>query len=836
MGKQPPNLKLVSSTSGNIAGSSTSVQGANGFDLITQDELSSSEQQFVDRLLAEICPGAGVIAVARSSRIWDLRPVVARSGEEGPSIIRLSGPQISFSQPLHRRVRESLERLNRFTTLRTELRDWGEFEDQIWFRRTLVPTTLAHEIAGGFRWTPEEVYELIRGLFEIVASFHSHGLVHGHIATTNIIFSDSTGLALLDPAIGAALVQSEQDMDSAQAQSVAPEIRGRLQLQASADCFGLGQVSKRLLLKLRRKSQFLPDHEEVDQMVEELLKIVSPMVNADPGARPSLPELLVAVEDVIAGRGKGAIAISVEGQTTVGAGRIVRAGQVAVDERVPEQTEAIQDAVEQTTLDRNNELESDAAAGEAAVAEDQGLARKGSNWWLYLLGFACVAFCVWTIQRSAFLSESPQYTTEELRLAWESSIPSRMAPVAELALEEDGQLAEDIIIRSIYNGARLPQGVNAGLIKIAFDARWERRLTDEDRRMALALGVAALLGSNYPKDLGPLDERHPGLIFAVVATAGKNANPFLERIPAVVLEKLPGSLGQAFAVLAENHKEYTCASDAIRRLAQFSTHGVGRATDLADFLSVDTDLRLQALAKLYEKDGAGARAVLEATLSHPNIILEHPLIAWGREWELVTWPDLEATDRLAVLAGYAPQGRVMVENVGKMFSHPSAAVRGYAIERAIDRIRFAHPGSFAVLRQLVKNPELLDGRQLFHFAKLLENPTTATEQQLKDWFAKKPPTQLVSQLLLAGHDQKSATKFDTFTAMYLKLEKWEASMAQLRLLVSHPDDYTRLYAYQQVFEREGPEVAAILKAAREVESNGRFKRQLDQMLEQLEAR
>ena len=74
-------------------------------------------------MLAEICPGAGIIAVARSARSWDLRPVVALSGEEGPSIIRLSGPQVSFSQPLHRRVRESLERLNRFTTLRTDLRD-----------------------------------------------------------------------------------------------------------------------------------------------------------------------------------------------------------------------------------------------------------------------------------------------------------------------------------------------------------------------------------------------------------------------------------------------------------------------------------------------------------------------------------------------------------------------------------------------------------------------------------------------------------------------------------------------------------------------------------------
>lgn len=431
-----------------------------------------------------------------------------------------------------------------------------------------------------------------------------------------------------------------------------------------------------------------------------------------------------------------------------------------------------------------------------------------------------------------------------LKEAWTSKIPSRMIPVAEIALGNSDltKAAQTIIIESAAHGDEGLIGVNVPMLRVAFDGAWESELSTQDRRSAMAMGLVALLKERLPRDLQKIDGLHPGVVLAATASAGKTASRILQGIPATVLTRLVPPYGAAFKELTKDFPNLNCGDDAVQRLARLGTRGaVDGLDDITLFLRTesgavreDASRRLRALAVMFSYNNGLSNSLLQVLLKHPNLSIDIPSIKWAKDWDLMNWKELEAGDQLFVLAGVPPAGVITPENLGKLFAHPSDSIRAYAIGKALDRIKMGHPGAYDVFRLIQADPSLLTPRQTVELAHLLEKPETLQMATIQSWINSKPPVQIVAPLLLATAGLPKSTSLDTALAIYLKDNSWKPDLSTLRKLSQHPDGYTRMFAYNELYLMEDRETAReFLQAASRKESNPENRTQLQQMLDDL---
>ena len=873
MGKQVPRLTLVGKDNSLERGLGIS----EGLNFVAVEELGTAEAKRIERMLKTVCQRAGLIAVALTSRSWDNRPVVVLADEDGPTIIRCIGPEAAANSSLNSRVREVLERLSRFPDLAGGMLDWGIFEDQIWFRRNLVNATLAHNLSAQGTFKPDELSGFLERCIDTLSDWHSHGVIHGHITTSNIVVRGEA-ITFLDAAVAAAVVQAAKKTAASDLNSYAPEVPGSATLDYSTDVFGLGQVLRRILVSMKKNYQLSEHREAMERVLERYSPLVESMLETDPQKRPTLSEVRAFQKQVekpaVKAEQRKESALKGKSLTT---GRVVQPGenrereaQRAVPPRKsssgvhtkPETPLYEEDAPrtdddefsldswhngaakEETGEESYFDFESGAFVGAKAEEESREPAprtpkrtspKQEPSFWTFSLILGFILLGIWYYMRGARPDEELTiYTPNELLVLWESKIPSKMSRVAEIAVAADSQenLASDLIVRSVNNGDPLPGGVDSGLLRVAFNSKWEMELTLEDRRMALALGLAGLLREKLPHDLGPLDQRHPGIILGVTASAGENVKRVLKNVPAQTLSRLAPPFGPAFTKLLQGRTDVNCADQSVMLLARLSTHGVEKSQDLAAFLAPNPNVNLHALALMYSTQNDLAKQALDVLLNHPNIVLDYPEVVWGREWKLADWHELEPGDQLFVLAGVQPSEAVSAANVGKLFMHPSATMRAYAIEQALDRIKFNHPGTFETMQLIKSQPDILTPEQLFRLAEILENPAKAlTEERLQKWLESGPSLKVVTALLLSTTTAREASPIDPWLAMHLRSSNWDGDVLALRKLSSHPNDYTRVYAYQQIFKmKDGDTARTFLRAALSKERNAEFKQQLEQMI------
>ena len=138
--KQFPKLTLVGREGeGDEAGSSGSGSRVGAaFELVGLDSLEADEKSRLQSSVQEILPRTPILGVARTPRIWDLRPVVAYGGEESPSIVRFVGPGVAASPHLAARVREIYDRLKDQSDLHSGVLGCGTLRGEFWFRRPLA--------------------------------------------------------------------------------------------------------------------------------------------------------------------------------------------------------------------------------------------------------------------------------------------------------------------------------------------------------------------------------------------------------------------------------------------------------------------------------------------------------------------------------------------------------------------------------------------------------------------------------------------------------------------------------------------------------------------------
>ncbi|MCB0322171.1 MAG: hypothetical protein KDD69_01325 [Bdellovibrionales bacterium] len=865
MAGKKPNLTLVSDSSERASGG---LAISAGFDFVSIGELSPKERDRLERLIEAACPKSGVLAVARPGKTWDLRPVVVRAGEPGPTIIRCAGPDVSLQPVLHERLRETFERLTHFRDLRSGVCDFGTLENQLWYRRVLVPSTLAHILSARSDLQIPSVVRLLAVLAQELQEWQSHGVWHGHLTTSNIALNADGSVLFLDAGIGAALAEASRECPPELVQTLAPEMLGNLALNARTDIYGLGQVFRRIFLVLRKKHQFTNDRHLVADLTDRHQALLDAMIAEVPTERPDIGEVVEALQVAKDGKSARASARSATPppREAAASGRIVQKARPTVSMIMEPVTEDEGDAF-LSELEREPVAEGffdiddidDAALLEAPgqptpapLTTDRPPQRPfqqepagqrvavatgttTATGWVLLLG-ALVVVAVLFVRLFSPAYETVEYDLNQLRLDWMSKIPSRMLTVAEVALEKEyeNKQVQDLIVASAHNGDELP-GVDVGLLRVAFDSSWEMQLDHEDRRMAIAFALARLLGETAPQDLGPLDQRHPGVILAILSAAGEQTGRLLQRVPAHVLTKLPPPYGPAFQRLVESNMDLSCADGAVRNLARFSARGVEDVEDIAVYLAENGSVRLQALAIMFSHEAFAAKSALELLLNHPNIVLDLPEITWGRTWELQKWAELDESDQLFVLAGIAPSQKVQVENIAKLFLHPNPQLRAYAIADAINRVAFEHPASVAVLTSVRANPESVPPEQLARLAEILQQPSAVTEQRITELLDSEPPVELIAMILLSSAKKAEASTLDTWLAVYLNSKQWAPSSTELEALVAHPDRYTRLFAYNKALVSQDRQAAkALLEQSLTRETDPEFQEQLRLMIQQLQ--
>ncbi len=458
--------------------------------------------------------------------------------------------------------------------------------------------------------------------------------------------------------------------------------------------------------------------------------------------------------------------------------------------------------------------------------------------WLIAFGVLLFGFFFYRVDGYSRLFGSRQSEMVELfKQEWGSRIPSRMRPVAIAAVSDDraSSAAESVILGSIRSADLSSAGINIGLLRNAFDDRWEMELGPDDRRTALALGLGALLRQDdFPKDLPALDQLHPGVLFALTGSIGKTSSAgFLSSVPADRLAQLPPPYGPAFHELTAAHPMLRCSDESVQRLARLGAGPVD-LNEVALFLREETAMRLRALAIMYSHDNARAKILLDILVKDSNLTVERDYIKWGKAFAIDQWKELEPGDRLFVLAGVQPAGHVASENLGKLLAHPEPRLRALAIHGAMSAVRMSHPGALDVLRIVEQEPTMLSPAQTVDLVKFLVSPAAQNIEAVRAWLQTNPPQQILVPLLVTSISAKKGTLLDTAIAVYLKGKNWKPSMDVLKKLTAHPDSYTRLFAYNELYLMQDREAARrILTDAQKTESEPENQQQLQQMLLEL---
>ncbi len=1022
--KQLPKLKLVSRDGGEASAETGAHKGrgrlGGTFELIGLDAVSPEDRARLQMGVQEILPKAAILGVARTARPWDLRPVVAYAGDESPSIIRFIGPDVFSQTHLAARVRDAFERFKSQSELSSSVLGCGLLRGEFWYRRTLVESTLGHQLSASQGLTEQQVFNIASALVEEVSRWHQRGFIHAHITSSNVCVNADGGVSLLDSTIGFATIQATKGRTDYNLQSFAPELLAGDSPAFSADIYGLGLIYRRLFLGLAKRAPYENDKAKLDRVVRPFLELSEALLQQDPNQRPGLPQIRRFIEDGLNTIEKQAGADSRERkkvESSFKKGRIIRTpstDSAPVQEPVlsadhPTAAEAIpvsaasgkpassaqkisieaaptaEDASRQIPLERRAPGAGNVQAAAQHVPPPQqssgvvfesvpvppyaqpgvppfaGYAgqpfpqqampypyaqpqaphpqhgfhpqqpvyayghpygpypaqqvpgqgiyagqhpqiigagpggvpiyqnhpigaphmgavppgmfhpgpmqgppllgtppqiqpeqKKESN--LFLLGFiltlSLVAF--WFYRTRELLPDTtPEQPVigevqnlSQLKEAWGSKMPSRMIPVAELALSQNEftTAAQSLIIESAVRGDEGLLGINVPLLRVAFDGAWESKLTPQDRRSAIAMGVAGLLRDKLPKDLQNINGLHPGVILAATASAGKTASRILSGVPASMLAQLVPPFGPAFQELIKDDPNLTCGDDAVQRLARLGTRGaIDGLDDITLFLKTeegavrtDADRRLRAMASLFSYNNSLANSILQVILKHPNLSIDIPSIKWAKDWDLLNWKELEPGDRLFVLAGVAPAGVVSADNLGKLFAHPSAPIRSFAIGKALDRIKLGHPGAFDVFRMIQNDPAILTPKQTVELAHLLERPEALQMPAIQTWLSSKPPMQVVISLLVSTASQTTATPLDRALAIYLKETLWKPDLGTLRKISSHPDFYTRLFAYNELYTMEDRETSReLLASSLRKEDNEDNRTRLQHMLKEL---
>lgn len=790
--KQPPKLTLIN----NILEQNKS---ANTSELLAVESLSVESKDSLIKTSKEIFPNCILVAAIKTTLGNVCYPVILLSESSSPSVLRVVREKNSASQNMFSVLGESLSRYNILRDLSKDDFSWGILNKEIWYCRRLFDKTLEQKLHQE-SLNPYQAYKIALNLLEQIEKFQQNGLIHGHICPANVYLGHDGDVQLLDPFIAINQALNPENYFKYDLSTFAPEFFAEMKLTNSIDLYGIGLVLKSLHNNLETKqglfsSLELAEWHSLKNIYELLL---------DRQTEKRLP--LDLLKSCLANSANNLLAK--DKLSSSQAQRLIAAKDLEIS------TAQVSSPVKETVAKSN-----------------------AAFYFILLMMIATTGFIVRGHIFSAYNNAVNEPSLgSDLKDGWASKIPSRMQQVALEALSDSPshQEAEAVIVSSARRDEDNGVAVNNALIKIAFKDSWEMELGSADRRAALVLGLGGLLKKQNISDLPSPKSLHPGVVLAILASLnnkGDSTPTLLNDISAEVLLKLPVPYGEAFKYLFESNPNLNCSDPMISQLAFLGTRGI-ELEKLSDFIKANPSLHLKALAKILSTDLDNSKLVVELLIKNPlfsGINLES--LSWAKGFSLIDWQELNPNHKLSLIAGVINFKNILPENVLKLITHPSLEVRSFALGVSLLEVKFQHPSSIEVVKMLQRKPDLLSAEQTIDLVKFLIKPNTVDLNTFSKWLEKKPDQEILKAILLGSVDLENASPMDTVIASELKKLGWKPTVDILRKLSSHPDKFTRLFAYNELYLLEDRETAKeLLGYALKSEKDEAYKEQLKQMI------
>ena len=395
-----------------------------------------------------------------------------------------------------------------------------------------------------------------------------------------------------------------------------------------------------------------------------------------------------------------------------------------------------------------------------------------------------------------------------------SGQPSLMAQVAVAAIAGQ-RSAQALIIQAVTEGKISDKLVNKRLITIAFDARWEQQLSDDDREVILRLSLAKL----YPEGLNnspSFSNVHPGILLAVIADISEERPAtFADNISLAGFSSLPGEVGAAFKALTEAGVQQVSDPSA-RALARI----IGSHATDADIARVlegrGAGARLRALVPLFELQPKLARNTLNFIASSSGVLTEL-LRFLGSDFS-AGWGKAAPQTILNILAG-TPPASLQVEQWADLLAFPEQGVKRAAAVALTER--FVKQESETVT--LLAAADLgLSRSQIATLVSALGLPPEERYTLLSRWFTSGPNAQALKSILLVRNKAAANDPFNLEAARALSNSNIVFSNAELRRLTQFKEPLVRAIAYSHL-TADDPAQREILEQSAQQESDQKLR-------------
>lgn len=779
---------------------------------VSTESLTREERAVVDEAVVVAAAQGVLVGALRTGRNWDVRPLLLDQGSV--SVIRLSHPAAAP---------QSLALLER--TMR-ELSSQGDFEPligvgvhraRVWTRRLFLSETLASGRAGAA--LSHDALTVARRLIESVDRLHRRGVVHGHIVPTNVAIVENAPL-LFDH--GYFWCDKERwESEHKLPQDFSPD---GVPVPAT-DVYGLAEVLPLIL----------------GAPTAEQRQVIARMLHPEPGARPSLAEVLgifSLASSYISGERQAVVAVApVRSGKVLQPHATIAAKAPGPDKIAPREAVATAPVLSRPTLSETSpreepvsgapSSETPLAVGAKGKALDLGPAllelltryRMQSVIAVCLLGLAVIYF--------AFSAPRPVELSGEkfaqFQLWWTSNQGSLMQRTAEAAVQDDEE-AVAVVLQDAQSGAKR-QGIRGTLLRVAFDTRWERTLTAVDKKVLVRLGLAPLVPVSF-EGLPPPEKLSPAVSLAIMADLQvTEESPTLAQVPLVNLTRLPEPIGSSFAKLGILGVS-SCGDPVARGLAQLLVVAK-EGKDLAALKA------LEAYFSRPNSDGSGELILLLPLLSERKgyedevsaALLDRggPLaqrLLWFETERLAGWEKVPKRLRLALSAGEMGGVTFTSEQLADLLLFPVPIIQNSAKEKLIAATQNVQLQN--TIGVLASQENHLSRSQTIALLSALKWEGDRGYSFVSSWFSSTPDPDTVIKILLARGYSESLDPFAIEAPRYLKGKRWHLGLDELKLLSTHHEPVVRALMYTTL-DGSNPEEAKILRDMAKVEPNKRMR-------------
>ncbi|MCB0309641.1 MAG: hypothetical protein KDD42_00315 [Bdellovibrionales bacterium] len=790
---------------------------------VSVESLNVAERKLVDDLRKLSGKSSTLVGVFRGFFEWDLRPLIL---ERGVTYL------LRFSAPLEKRdasifaAASWLANSAARAQVKIEAMQAGEIENRVWSYRPYYQHLLINLIQEA-KLHSQSLRQIISQVIREIHLLHAAQRFHGHVCLSNLAlepdWTQVLRVRLVDHCFAYLELAKDPSRSAGFQREIAPELLAGAGPNGAADIYSLGC----LLSTLAERGHGL-------RFNAAEVECISAMQADRPEARPSLKEIekefqvippaqlsnLDGIERAVLPIGSGKII-----QSRIAQGRTLEIPSKEAeksDRQISTEDEGAHTQASQTiSLERASEEELvEANSGESRSSRDLTPSRNnsGANWIIVVL---LVVLGVLLANRYELLNLSFE-NESDLRAKWFSNQPSQMLPIAEAALDDATSVARSIIFLDALAGSDRPK-IQSDFLRAALNPAWEAELTDEDKRVILALAVVELLPDKIA-ELPGLSEVHPGVALALASGVSmEHGLRGLEAVKPEQLSSLSGIYGKIFKLLAQRKIPSMNDPQALALSHVLFDRIDSRVLDaLLDNNLSSKEIRLNLrLLLLIAQENASLLDQLFRYVQQPGSAFS-PLLKWFREAPEVGWERLPQRDLLAIYAGLFPDKALEIPQLADMLSFPQKPMQIAARQLLLERLG---PELRSTLFYFADNKQVFSRTDIVALVLALRSKAGDKDALLDAWLRTNPHPSIVLGLLLARRDVEREDSVNLALARFLSNRDFKASLPQLTLLASHPEVMARALAISRLNPRVREELK-LLETVAVVEPNQRLRTEI----------